>query len=75
MVDAVSSNGATLKVVPTDKDEENNPSIKTAVKSYNDAITVLGTAITAYNKAYDDLYKRHMINRLQMQKMLSILKD
>ena len=27
-----------------------------------------GTAITAYNKAYDDLYKRHMINRLQMQK-------
>lgn len=58
LVDAVSSNGATLKVVPTDKDEENNPSIKTAVKSYNDAITVLGTAITAYNKAYDDLYKK-----------------
>lgn len=58
LVSAVSSNGATLEAVPTDKDEENNPSIKTAVTSYNDAITALGTAITAYNKAYDDLYKK-----------------
>lgn len=58
LVDAVSSNGAKLQTVPTDKDEKNKPSIKTAVKTYNDAITALGTAITAYNKAYDDSYKK-----------------
>lgn len=58
LVDAVSSNGENLKAVPTDKDAENEPSIKTAVATYNTAITALNTAVTAYNKAFEDSYKK-----------------
>lgn len=58
LVDAVSSNGENLKAVPTDKDAENEPSIKTAVTTYNTAITALNAAVTAYNKAFEDSYKK-----------------
>lgn len=58
LADAVSSNGENLKAVPTDKDAENEPSIKTAVTTYNTAITALNTAVTAYNKAFEDSYKK-----------------
>lgn len=58
LADAVSSNGENLKAVPTDKDAENEPSIKTAVTTYNTAITALNAAVTAYNKAFEDSYKK-----------------
>lgn len=58
LVDAVSSNGENIKAVPTDKDAENEPSIKTAVTTYNTAITALNAAVTAYNKAFEDSYKK-----------------
>lgn len=59
LVNAVSSNGTKLETVPTDKDEAaDKPSIKKAKTAYNDAITALGKAVEAYNKAYDDVYKK-----------------